>query len=203
MSFSALRSKKSARHSSAVLAIFLVVSAASFATSLARAQSKTPKPPPDVIVFTNGDQLTGTLERGIGSSVVFKSDVAGEVTVSLDKVKSLHSSGSFAVLGKNAPISRKAVTPGAIQFSDKKLSVTTPNGAVETLPEDKIAYIIDQPTYNRELAKRPGPLYGWNGAVHGGAELPWCAPSLPCPSCPRATAPASICRRPTASSPRR
>ena len=171
MSFSALRSKKSARHSSAVLAIFLVVSAASFATSLARAQSKTPKPPPDVIVFTNGDQLTGTLERGIGSSVVFKSDVAGEVTVSLDKVKSLHSSGSFAVLGKNAPISRKAVTPGAIQFSDKKLSVTTPNGAVETLPEDKIAYIIDQPTYNRELAKRPGPLYGWNGAVHGGATI--------------------------------
>ena len=171
MSFSALRSKKSARHSSAVLAIFLVVSAASFATSLARAQSKTPKPPPDVIVFTNGDQLTGTLERGIGSSVVFKSDVAGEVTVSLDKVKSLHSSGSFAVLGKNAPISRNAVTPGAIQFSDKKLSVTTPNGAVETLPEDKIAYIIDQPTYNRELAKRPGPLYGWNGAVHGGATI--------------------------------
>jgi len=115
--------------------------------------------------------LNGTLERGIGNSIVFKSDVAGEITVSLDKVKLLRASGSFAVLGKNAPISRKAVTPGTIQYSDKKLTVTTPQGAVETLPEDHIAYIIDQPTYNRELAKLPGPLYGWNGSVHGGATV--------------------------------
>ena len=41
------------------------------------------KPAPDVIVFTNGDQLTGTLERATGDSFVFKSDVVGEVTVSV------------------------------------------------------------------------------------------------------------------------
>jgi hypothetical protein len=171
MSFSVLRSKKFSRQTIFLIAAFLVIAVTSSIAPLARAQSKTPKPPPDVIVFTNGDQLTGTLERGVGSSVVFKSDVAGEVTVSLDKVKLLHSSGNFAVLGKNAPISRKAVVPGNVQFSDKKLSVTTPNGAVETLPQDRIAYIIDQPTYTRELAKRPGPLYGWNGAIHGGATI--------------------------------
>jgi hypothetical protein len=171
MSFSALRSKKFSRQTISLIAAFLVIAVTSSITPHARAQVKTPKPPPDVIVFTNGDQLTGTLERGVGNSIVFKSDVAGEVTVPLDKVKSLHVSGNFAVLGKNAPISRKAVTPGAIQYSDKKLSVTTPNGAVETLPADKIAFIIDQPTYNRELAKLPGPLYGWNGNVHGGASV--------------------------------
>ena len=33
--------------------------------------------------------MTGTLERGVGDSVVFKSDVVGEVTVSMDKVKEL------------------------------------------------------------------------------------------------------------------
>ena len=48
------------------------------------------KPAPDVIVFTNGDQLTGTLERATGDSFVFKSDVVGEVTVSADKIKELH-----------------------------------------------------------------------------------------------------------------
>ncbi len=45
------------------------------------AQIAAAKPPPDVIVFTNGDQLTGTLERATGDSFVFKSDVVGEVTV--------------------------------------------------------------------------------------------------------------------------
>ena len=55
----------------------------------ARAQSAAGKPAPDVIVFTNGDQLTGTLERATGDSFVFKSDVVGEVTVSADKIKEL------------------------------------------------------------------------------------------------------------------
>ena len=171
MSFFALRNKKSTRRTISLLAAILFTAAASFTAPHARAQVKAPKPPPDLIVFTNGDQLTGTLERGIGSSIVFKSDVAGEITVSLDKVRLLRSSGSFAVLGKNAPVSRKAVTPGTIQYSDKKLTVTTPQGAVETLPENHIAYIIDQPTYHHELEKKPGLLYGWNGNVHGGATV--------------------------------
>ena len=171
MSFSALRNKKFSRQTISLIAAFLVIAVTSSIAPQARAQVKTPKPPPDVLVFTNGDQLTGQLERGVANSVVFKSDVAGEVTVSLDKVKSLRASGNFAVLGKNAPISRKAVTPGAIQFSDKKLTVTLPQGPATTLPQDKIAFIIDQPTYNRELAKTPGPLYGWNGNVHGGATV--------------------------------
>jgi len=97
---------------------------------------------------------------------------AGEITVSLDNVKSLRASGSFAVLGKNAPISRKAVTPGTVQYSDKKLTVTTPQGAVETLPEDHIAYIIDQPTYHRELEKKPGLLY--DGTAPSTAAPPSC-----------------------------
>ena len=91
----------------------------------APAQNTPPKPPPDVIVFTNGDQLTGTLERATGSSVVFKSDMAGEITVSLDKVKELHSSGSFAVLRKDIPLTRKSatVTPGTVAYGDGKLTI--------------------------------------------------------------------------------
>ncbi len=51
-----------------------------------------------MIVFTNGDQLTGTLERATGDSFVFKSDVVGEVTVSADKIKELHANGKFVAL---------------------------------------------------------------------------------------------------------
>ena len=42
------------------------------------AQAQAPaasKPAPDVLVFTNGDQLTGKLLRGVGDSVVFASDM--------------------------------------------------------------------------------------------------------------------------------
>jgi Protein of unknown function, DUF481 len=155
--------------SHAILATLLL--AAASAIPAARAQDKTPKPPPDVIVFTNGDQLTGVLERGVGNSVVFKSDVAGEITVSLDKVKELHSSGSFAVLRKDIPVSRKTVTPGTVLYGDGRLTVATPTAGPEIVPEAQIAYIIDQPTYDKELEKKPGPLYGWNGAINGGATI--------------------------------
>jgi hypothetical protein len=153
--------------------LLLLSAAAVFPASLAHAQAKPPepKPPSDVIVFTNGDQLTGTLERGAGNSIVFKSDVAGEITVSLDKVKELHSSGSFAVLRKDVPVSRKTVTPGTLIYTDGKLTVAAPIAAPETVPENQIAYIIDQPTYDKELEKKPGPLYGWTGAVNGGATI--------------------------------
>ena len=156
---------------SRALVAALLLAASSLAEPIAQDKAPAPKPAPDVILFTNGDQLSGTLERGVGNSVVFKSDMAGEITVPLDKVKELHSSGSFAVLRKDVPVSRKTITPGTVIYADKKLTVATPLAAHETIPADKIAYIIDQPTYDKELEKKPGPWYGWNGTVNGGATV--------------------------------
>jgi hypothetical protein len=129
------------------------------------------KPTPDVIIFKNGDQLSGTLERGVGNSIIFKSDVAGEITVSLDKVKELRSSGSFAVLRKDVPPTRGSVATGTLLYEDQALSVLVPVGAPETVPAPQVAYIIDQPTYDLELEKKPGARYGWHGAVNGGATI--------------------------------
>jgi len=148
--------------------ISLAASAASAADKTAKQAAK---PSSDLLIFANGDQLTGQLERGVGNSIIFKSDAAGEITTSLDKVKSLHSAGSFAVLRKNSPVSSRAVIPGTIGYEGKKLTVTTAQGGVETLAESEIGYIIDQATYRRELAKLPGPLYGWNGSINGGATV--------------------------------
>jgi hypothetical protein len=166
MSFFARRAQNVLRPTHLLIALAAIALA-----TTARAQLKPPKPAPDLLVFLNGDQLTGQLERGVGNTVVFKSDVAGEVSVSLDKVKSLRSSGIFAVMRKDRPVSGRSVIPGSIQYDDKTLTVTTPQSAVETLPENEIGYIIDQTTYRRELAKLPGPLYGWNGSINGGATL--------------------------------
>ena len=127
-----------------------------------------------MIVFTNGDQLTGTLEHGAGNSIVFKSDMAGEITVSLDKIKELRTGGSFAVLRKDVPIktmtAARAITPAHITWGDGKLTVDHPP-APEAIPEAQIADIIDGSTYVKETTGKSGFLAGWNGALNGGATL--------------------------------
>src|SRR5271170_5479801 len=96
------------------------------------AQGAAAKPAPDVIVFTNGDQLTGTLERATGDSFVFKSDVVGEVTVSADKIKELHAGGKFVALRKDEKITRTSKQPGTISYGDNAVAVAaTPSSAPE------------------------------------------------------------------------
>ena len=154
------------------LLVLTVVSGALFPTVAARAQSAAAKPAPDVIVFTNGDQLTGTLERATGDSFVFKSDVVGEVTVSADKIKELHANGKFVALKKNEQITRTSKQPGAIIYADNAISVAdTKSGAPEVIPIKNLANLIDDATYTTEVTSNPGIWYGWHGAVSGGITL--------------------------------
>ena len=152
----------------AALFLCLTLSVATCARALAQPAPKTAE---DLIIFTNGDQLSGTLVRGVGNSITFKSDMAGEITVSLDKVKELRSAGSFAVLRKDIQPSRKNVVPGTLLYLDGNMSVLAPLGAPETVPAGQVSYIIDQPTYYMELEKKPGALYGWQGSVSGGTTI--------------------------------
>lgn len=135
------------------------------------AQEKPPAPPPDVVVFNNGDQLTGTLERSEGTNVIFKSDVVGEVTIDMAKVKELRANGKFVVLSKNEKITRTSNQPGDITFAKDSITEATPNGQPKTVATKDLAYIIDQTTYNKEVTSNPGPVHGWNGSVTGGATV--------------------------------
>jgi hypothetical protein len=138
-------------------------------TVAARAQTAAAKPAPDVIVFTNGDQLTGTLERATGDSFVFKSDVVGEVTVPADKIKELHTNGKFVALQKSEKITRTSKQPGTMTYSDNAISVAdTKSGAPETIPIKNLANLIDDATYTAEVTNNPGIWYGWHGAISGG-----------------------------------
>lgn len=127
------------------------------------------KPAADVIVFTNGDHLTGKLEREVGDSIVFKSDSAGEVTVSASKVKELRSNGQFVILQKGETITRTARTPGAVSYANS--AVTVSGTKAETVPVKDVAYVMDGATYNKEVLGNPTPLQGWKGAVTGGVTL--------------------------------
>ncbi len=129
------------------------------------------KPAPDVLVFVNGDTLSGTLLRGVGKSVVFKSEMAGEITVPLEKIKELRSTGSFAVLRNDVPVTRAAVQTGPLIYSDKNITIASPGVTPVTVPAAEVGYLIDKTTYDRELSRRAGPLTGWNGSILGGATL--------------------------------
>src|SRR5271154_3749016 len=136
------------------------------------AQGSAAKPAPDVIVFTNGDQLTGTLERATGDSFVFKSDVVGEVTVSADKIKELHAGGKFVALKKGEKITRTSKQPGTVTYSDNALTMAaTTSSAVEVVPVKDLAFLIDSVTYDKEVTSNPGIWYGWNGSIAGGITL--------------------------------
>jgi len=138
----------------------------------ARAQSGGGKPAPDVIVFTNGDQLTGTLERADGDSFVFKSDVVGEITVSADKIKELHSNGKFVALKKDEKITRTSKQPGTLTYGDKTITVAdTKSDTPEFVPVKDLAHMIDSVTYNKEVTSNPGVLSGWDGSISGGITL--------------------------------
>lgn len=151
--------------------VLLLVTVALLCAAGAEAGAPQDKPAPDVIVFTNGDQLTGTLLRGVGDAVIFKSDMAGEITVPLSKVKELRSSGSFALLRKGEHPTKTPKQAGTITFADDKISVASSSSAVETVPVKELAFMVDKATYQKELNPHPGIWYGWNGTVTGGATI--------------------------------
>lgn len=140
-------------------------------SSSARAQDAAPKVSPDVLILNNGDRLTGKLEQAIGSTITFHSDLVGEVTVSLDKVKELRSSGSFALLQKNQTVVGALVRPGAVKVEDGKLTVSSGDQPIQTIPIADLGYLINEATFRRETAPHPSFFYGWNGAISAGATI--------------------------------
>jgi hypothetical protein len=60
------------------LLLFFVFAQQGLCSQAAASRSK---PEPDVLIFTDGEKMIGHLERATDSSVVFKSDMIGEVTV--------------------------------------------------------------------------------------------------------------------------
>jgi hypothetical protein len=157
-----------------ILSALIIASA--FLTAPLRAEDKNaPKPDPDVIIFTNGDHITGQVERIVGKSLTFKSDMAGEITVDLGKVKELHSNGSYALVRSDAVkkvhFDRASIPTGTVSYADGKITVANPVGEAETIDAGKVAFVIDQPTFDRDVARQARLREGWTGSVTGGATL--------------------------------
>ena len=134
------------------------------------------KAPPDVIVFTNGDQLSGTFLREVSGTVTFHSDIVGDVNVPWAKIRELRTQSKLAILDKSVTPERHKLPPnipqGTISVADDMITVHPDNGVmIEPMPVKNAQYIVDEATMTKELLGHPGFFEGWNGAATAGATI--------------------------------
>jgi hypothetical protein len=140
-------------------------------------QAQTPAAPPaqtpDALTLVDGEQLIGKLVKVHAGAVTFHSDLVGDVTVPLAKVKTLHAAG-FAVIEKNQRITRtvEAQIPiGAIVVENDSVRVAPPNAEERSFPAKDVDSLIDATSFNRELRGDHDFFYGWSGPITLGASL--------------------------------
>lgn len=137
--------------------------------------ASTSKTEPDVLIFTDGEKLIGHLESATGSSVVFKSDMAGEVTVDWSKVQELHSSQKFAAIPKDVKLRRREdaakVPQGTLAMTGQQLQITTgAQGPPQTIPVGNVSNVVDEAAFQRAF-KRSSFTEGWKGGATAGLSL--------------------------------
>jgi len=154
------------------LLLLSLLAFAPFAYPQAPVAKPAPAPPADVLIFANGDQLTGKLESVTDGNVIFKSDMAGTVTISIDKIKELKSGAEFALLRKGVIPGKTQVPEGSVEVADKKLILTpAPNEPPAVVPADEVDYLVDRASFDKQMAHKAGFLTGWGGAITGGANI--------------------------------
>ncbi len=125
------------------------------------------KPEPDVVLFTSGERLTGHFVKSSGSSLTFKSDALGDVTVDWSKVKELQTTAKVAVIPKGVRLRKRAdaasIPQGTLSVQDQQvhLAAETP----KTIPVADTGLIIDQAGFQNALTHQPGFFHAWKGTV--------------------------------------
>jgi len=129
----------------------------------------------DTITFNDGEQLAGKLISVLGGTVTFHSEILGNVTVPLEKVKTLTTTHPFAVVEKNQHVTRKTaveqIPVGSIALQNSSVSISPPHAEEKTFPASRIASLVDDATFHREIQSESDFFYGWAGSITLGASL--------------------------------
>lgn len=156
----------------------VLLTVAALATAMiGNAQDKKPTPDAanDVLVLSNGDTLHGKLVKQVGDKVTFHTDAFGDVDVSWDHIKELHSSEKFGVLQKSVKLrSKKAsaqIPIGPIDATDQAITVHGEHAPATPIPVKDAVYIVDAATLDKQINQMPSFFSGWNGAATAGATL--------------------------------
>jgi hypothetical protein len=155
------------------LLLLIAIAGGSLSCSITAAAQANPGP--DTLVLSNGDTLHGKLVSSISGKVTFHSDPLGDISLSWDKIKELHTGQKFVVLNKDVKLHGKksvgAIPAGTLDVADQKLTLHTDNAAPAPIPVADAQYITDEPTMDKQLHHSPGFFAGWNGAATAGAAI--------------------------------
>ncbi len=143
--------------------------------SIALFAADAPKPGPDTLLFTNGEKLIGHLERATNKEVVFKSDMAGEVTVKWSRIQELRTGDKFAAVRKGTELTRgeaaATVPQGTITGTAQQIQVRpSPQAPPQTLETGNVAHLVPESAFERAL-RSTNFFEGWTGGLTGGVSL--------------------------------
>jgi hypothetical protein len=184
----------------ATLSLFLLTAVSGLAQDAAKKPvAPAAKKEPEIkeeLTLKNGDRLTGELLNSTGTEIKFKTELAGEVTVKWENVKELKSKRDFAVVPKDVLDARDSakVPQGAIKMGEKgivvsPISITKPEisaappgpeakpgatreaASAKEIPTSKIAAVVDDAMYQKEINKKIGFRSGWDGHVTTGTSM--------------------------------
>lgn len=137
------------------------------------AAAKPPKQGPDLLVFTNGDKLTGKLDHEAGGKIFFTSDNAGSIQVPWASIKELHTAEPFAVLQTGFTVKRKdansSIPVGTLSITDDTVSVATASGS-QQIPVKTVEYLVDKATFDKNVLHTQHWDEGIAGSVSAGAS---------------------------------
>jgi hypothetical protein len=200
LSIARYRESRFHRTLAATLSLFLLTAVSGLAQDAAKkpvepAARKEPQIKEE-LTLKNGDRLTGELLNSTGTEIKFKTELAGEVTVKWEDVKELKSKRDFAVVPKDLLDARDStkVPQGAIKIAEKgivvsPISTTKPEisaappgpeakpgatreaAAAKEIPTSKIAAVVDDAMYQKEINKKIGFRSGWDGHITTGTSM--------------------------------
>ena len=143
------------------------------APALAAAPPAAAPAPPDVLTFTNGDRLTGHLQKVQGGAIYFQSDTAGVVQVAPAKIRQLVAQENFAIIETGARVRRRHANPqvprGTLSADAQAVTLHTASGS-QTVPWSKIDVLIPTSDYTAAVEHSPNLFRGWAGAITAGAS---------------------------------
>lgn len=133
-----------------------------------------PKPGTDTLILTNGEKLIGHLESATDASVVFKSDMVGEVKLEWSKIQELHSTDKFAAIPKGVKLHKREdtgrVPQGTLSMTNQQLEVKGAQGPPQAIPVGNVGNVVDEGSFQRAF-ERTSFRQGWKGGATAGVAL--------------------------------
>jgi len=121
----------------------------------------------DQVAFNNGDRLTGAILKSDARSLVIRTAVAGEVTVSWQEIQELRSD-----LPLHVGLADGKMLVGRVTTREGTLEIATDSGATVEAPKESIVALrndAEQLAY--EKSQHRSLLRGWDGGLDAGLEL--------------------------------